>query len=344
VTASLTDRERQVLEAVIETYVQTAEPAGSRTIAKRHQLGLSPATIRNTMSDLEEKGFLYHPHTSAGRIPTDQAYRVYVDSLMKPPRVGAAQAEQIREELTGERAAIEQILARAAQVLGVLTNELGVAVSPSFEEAILERLDLLQVSSERLLLVLALKSGVVRTIFVEVPSHMAPDVVMHVAVVLNERLAGLSLKEIRSTLADRLRDAGADGGGGATDLLNIFVQEAEELFDVPAPLGVVLGSTQPLAIQPEFATKERLQGLMEVTERRDLLREALAARGSEGVTITIGQEHLDPRLAPFTLVTSSYRFGPLSGVIGVMGPTRMPYDKIAALVEHTSRLVGELLE
>ncbi len=343
-TASLTDRERQVLEAVIETYVQTAEPAGSRTIAKRHQLGLSPATIRNTMSDLEEKGLLYHPHTSAGRIPTDQAYRVYVDSLMKPPRVGAAQAEHIREELTGERAAIEQILARAAQVLGVLTSELGVAVSPSLEEAILERLDLLQVSSDRLLLVLALKSGVVRTIFVEVPSHMAPDAVAHVAVVLNERLAGLTLKEIRSTLADRLRDAGADGGGGATDLLNIFVQEAEELFDVPAPLGVVLGSTQPLAIQPEFATKERLQGLMEVTERRDLLREALAARGGEGVTITIGQEHLDPRLAPFTLVTSSYRFGSLSGVIGVMGPTRMPYDKIAALVEHTSRLVGELLE
>jgi heat-inducible transcriptional repressor len=342
VTASLTDRERQVLEAVIETYVQTAEPAGSRTIAKRHQLGLSPATIRNTMSDLEEKGFLYHPHTSAGRIPTDQAYRVYVDSLMRPPRVAVAQAEQIREELAGEGAVIEQILARAAQVLGVLTNELGVAVSPSLEEAVLERLDLLQVSSDRLLLVLALKSGVVRTIFVEVPSHMATEAVAHVAVVLNERLAGLTLKEIRATLADRLRDAVSTPG--STDLLNIFVQEAEELFDAPAPAGVVLGSTQPLAIQPEFATKERLQGLMEVTERRDVLREALAARGGDGLTITIGQEHVDPRLAPFTLVTSSYRFGSLSGVIGVMGPTRMPYDKIAALVEHTSRLVGELLE
>jgi heat-inducible transcriptional repressor len=343
-TASLTDRERQVLEAVIETYVQTAEPAGSRTIAKRHQLGLSPATIRNTMSDLEDKGFLYHPHTSAGRIPTDQAYRVYVDSLMKPPRVGAAQAEQIREELTGERAVIEQILSRAAQVLGVLTNELGVAVSPSLEEAVLERLDLMHVSTDRLLLVLALKSGVVRTIFVEVPSHMAHEAVAQVTVVLNERLAGLTLKEIRATVADRLRDAVSDQSPGSTDLLNIFVQEAEELFEVPAPLGVVLGSTQPLAIQPEFATKERLQGLMEVTERRDLLREALAARGGEGLTITIGQEHVDPRLAPFTLVTSSYHFGALSGVIGVMGPTRMPYDKIAALVEHTSRLVGELLE
>jgi heat-inducible transcriptional repressor len=343
VTASLTDRERQVLEAVIDAYVQTAEPAGSRTIAKRYQLGLSPASIRNTMSDLEEKGYLYHPHTSAGRIPTDQAYRVYVDSLMKPPRVDAAQSDQIREELTGgqDRAVVEMILARAAQVLGVLTNELGVAVSPSIEEAILERLELLQVSSERLLLVLSLKSGVVRTIFVEVPSQMAAEAVAHVAVVLNERLAGLTLKAIRATLADRLRDAVADPG--SSELLNIFVQEAEELFDAPQT-GVLLGSTQSLAVQPEFATREQLQGLMEVTERRDLLREALAARGGDGLTISIGQEHTDPRLAAFTLVTSSYRCGPLSGVIGVMGPTRMPYDKIVALVDHTSRLVGELLE
>ncbi len=342
-TASLTDRERQVLEAVIETYVQTAEPAGSRTISKRHQLGLSPATIRNTMSDLEEKGYLYHPHTSAGRIPTDQAYRVYVDSLMKPPRVAPAQADQIRDGLGGERAAVETILSRAAQVLGVLTNELGVAVSPSIEEAVLERLDLLQVSSERLLLVLALKSGVVRTIFVEVPSQMAAQAVEQVALVLNERLANLTLREIRATLAERLRDSVSAPGTG--ELLNIFIQEAEELFDAPPPgTGVLLGSTQPLAVQPEFATKERLQGLIEVTERRDLLREALAARGAEGLTITIGREHADPRLAAFTLVTSMYRFGPLSGVIGVLGPTRMPYDKIAALVDHTSRLVGELLE
>ena len=349
-TTPLTDRERQVLEAVIETYVQTAEPAGSRTIAKHYQLGLSPATIRNTMSDLEEKGYLYHPHTSAGRIPTDLAYRVYVDYLMRPPAVAPAEAQRLRGELEGQRAAIEAILSRAAQVLGVLTNELGVAVSPTIDEAVLERLDLLQVSSERLLLVLALQSGAVRTIFVEVPAELAADAVQHVTVVLNERLAGLRLKEIRATLADRLRDAGI-GEPGSSELLNIFVQEADELFDVPVAQapgggtgGVHLGSTQPLTGQPEFATKQQLQGLIDVTERRDLLREALAARGAEGLTITIGQEHSDTRLSPFTLVTSTYRFGPLTGVIGVMGPTRMPYDKIAALVNHTSRLVGELLE
>jgi len=345
VTAPLSERERAVLEAVIETYVQTAEPAGSRTIAKRYQLGLSPATIRNTMSDLEDKGYLYHPHTSAGRIPTDLAYRVYVDYLMRPPAVAQAHAQQLRGELEGQRAAVEAILSRAAQVLGVLTNELGVAVTPTIDEAVLDRLDLLQVSTERLLLVLALRSGAVRTIFVEVPAELAAEAVQKVTVVLNERLAGLTLKEIRATLADRLRDA-TPAEAGSSELLNIFVQEAEGLFDVPiATSGPVhLGSTQPLAGQPEFATRAQLQGLLEVTERRDLLRDALTARGGEGLTITIGQEHADARLSTFTLVTSTYRCGPLTGVIGVMGPTRMAYDKIAALVNHTSRLVGELLE
>ncbi|HEX4574324.1 MAG TPA: heat-inducible transcriptional repressor HrcA [Gemmatimonadales bacterium] len=345
-TTSLTERERQVLEAVIETYVQTAEPAGSRTISRRFALALSPATIRNTMSDLEEKGYLYHPHTSAGRIPTDLAYRVYVDSLMHLRQVPVSESDQIREELAGEHSAVDRILERAAQVLGVLTKELGVAVSPTLEAAVLERLELLQVSSERLLLVLTLQSGVVRTIFVEVPSHLAPEAVARVAVVLNERLAGLSLRDIRSTLAERLRDAAPEHGTG--ELLNIFIQEADELFEVPptggAAGGVVLGSAELLAEQPEFTTKQQLQGLLEVTGRRDVLREALATRASQGLTITIGGEHQDPKLAPFTLITASYRLGPLAGVIGVMGPTRMPYDKIVALVNHTSRLVGELLE
>lgn len=342
---SLTERERRVLEAVIETYVQTAEPAASRTVSKRFGLGLSPASVRNTMSDLEDKGLVFHPHASAGCIPTDRAYRLYVDSLMRLPPVPLTDAHQLREELTGERTVVERILSRAAQVLGVLTNELGVAVGPSLDQAVLERLELLQVSSERLLLVLTLKSGIVRTIFVEVRTELAPGAVVQVAVVLNERLAGLTLKDIRATLSDRLRDAAASPG--TRELMNIFVQEADELFDVSSGAGasgVLLGSTQPLTAQPEFSTKERLQGLMEVTERRDLLRQALAERRASGLTITIGSEHPDPKLAPFTLVTSPYRSGPLAGVIGVMGPTRMPYDKIVALVDYTSRLVGELLE
>src|SRR5918997_6676931 len=196
----LSRRERMVLEAVIRTYVQTAEPAGSRTLARRFGLGVSPATIRNTMSDLEEKGYLFHPHTSAGRIPTDRAYRVYVDNLMRLAPPSHQEQNTLRAELVGTRSAVEEILRRAAQVLGVLTQELGVAVAPALDQVVLERLELVQVSSDRLLLVFNLRSGVVRTIFVGVPGLVAPGSVQRVAQILNERLSGLTLKEIRATL------------------------------------------------------------------------------------------------------------------------------------------------
>ncbi|HEU4700662.1 MAG TPA: heat-inducible transcriptional repressor HrcA [Gemmatimonadales bacterium] len=344
----LSGRELRVLEAVIQVYVETAEPAGSQTVARRFGLGISPATIRSVMADLEAKGYLYHPHTSAGRIPTDWAYRVYVDSLMRlaPPSLHDRRTLQAEIESTpGPRAAsaIEEVLRRAAQVLGVLTQELGVAVKPALERVVLERLELVQVASDRLLLVFNLRSGVVRTIFVQVPGTVAPELVQRVTAILNERLAGHSLEEIRASLGERLRDA--HGAPGERELLNIFIAEGEEIFDLREDGGaVVLGSTALLADQPEFASTDRIRGLLELTDRRDLLREALERRRREGLTITIGAENLDARLNDFTLVTSSYRIGDLTGVIGVMGPTRMPYDKIIGLVEHTSRLVEGLLE
>jgi heat-inducible transcriptional repressor len=200
----LSDRERRVLEAVIQSYVATAEPAGSRTISRRFGLNVSPATVRNTMSDLEEKGFLYHPHTSAGRVPTHKAYRLYVDSLIRDPLVrieplsGPAR-DRLAEELAGA-STIEAILRRAAQALGVLSQELGVAVGPRFEQAALHRIDLVRLATGRLLMVLTLDRGAVRTIFVEVPGQIAEEAVAEVARVLNERLAGLTLQAVRHTL------------------------------------------------------------------------------------------------------------------------------------------------
>jgi heat-inducible transcriptional repressor len=337
----LNERERRVLEAVIQTYIETAEPAGSQTIARRYPLGLSPASIRSTMGELEAKGFLYHTHSSSGRIPTDQAYRVYVNDLMRLAPPSDHERETLRRELHLERNAIEEILRRAAQVLGVLTHELGVAAAPRLDQVMLERLDLVHVASDRLLLVFHLQSGAVRTIFVQVPIHVAPETVERVTRILNERLSGLALHDIRSTLAERLRDADTGQGG---ELLNIFIAEGEGIFDLSVePEGVVLGSAELLADQPEFASNERMRGLLSLTERRDLLKEALLQRQQAGLSITIGSEHADSRLADFTLVTSSYRLGDLTGVIGVIGPTRMPYDKIIGLVQHTSRLVEGLI-
>lgn len=340
---SLTDRERQVLEAVIETYIATAEPAGSQTVARRSGLGISPALIRAVMGELEAKGFLYHPHTSAGRIPTDRAYRVYVDRMVRKRVPDAQSVETLESELTAASSASEELLKRAAQVLGILTQELGVAVAPAFEEIVLERIDLVPVSIERLLMVLNLKSGSMRTIYVRMPCALDPAQVEEVQRILNERLGGLPLREIRATLADRLRDAAATSEVG--DLLDIILAEGDGLF---APEQgrepVVLGSASVLVEQPEFASTERMRSLLTLTDRRDLLREALAERRRSGVVVTIGGEHGEPGLAGFTLVTSTYQRAGATGVIGVLGPTRMPYDKIIGLVEHTSRLVEGLLQ
>ena len=342
VSEHLSERELRVLEAVVHAYVETAEPAGSQTIARRYGLGVSSATVRNIMSDLEARGYLYHPHTSAGRIPTDRAYRAYVDVVMHSAPPSTSARRTLAKELTGRGNALEELLHRAAQVLGVLTHELGVAVAPAFEEVILERVELVPVSSERLLMVFNLRSGAVRTIFVRVPANVAPAATRQVADVLNGRLAGLTLREIRRSLPERLRDATASVQG--KELLDIFIAEGEDLFALEPP-HPVLGSAQLLAGQPEFASSnERMRDLLELTERRDLLREALDLRRREGVSITIGGENADSRLADFTLVTSSYRVGDVTGMIGVLGPTRMPYDKIIGLVEHTSQLVEGLLE
>ncbi len=342
---TLSERERRVLDAVVQSYVETAEPVGSRTVARRFGLGVSPATIRNAMSDLEEKGFLFHPHTSAGRVPTDLAYRVYVDSLIEHPQLTARQEERLRADLIAEGSAVSAVIRRAAQVLSVLTQELGVAVAPSLDSAVLERLELLTVASERLLLVLTLRSGIVRTIFVEVPGTLHPDTVAHIAIVLNDRLAGLTLKEIRQTLPERIRDTATTSA--ESELLDIFVATGDQLFDVPAGSGaddVVLGRTSVLAEQPEFASGERMKELIALTEQREVLRRALESRADAiGLTVTIGGENVSRSLSRLTLVTAPYHSGALSGVIGVLGPTRMPYQKVVTLVEHTSRLVGDLL-
>jgi heat-inducible transcriptional repressor len=339
--SELNDREERVLEAVIRTYVETAEPAGSRTVAKRFGLGVSAATIRNAMSDLEDKGFLFHPHTSAGRIPTDLAYRYYVNTLMRPVRLTPAEQRMLRRELSDEQnGPIERVIRRAAQVLGLLTGELGVAIAPRLEDVVLEKLELVPIDSEKVLMVLTLRGGVVRAVYVDLPISVPNATLISVASILNERLAGQTLAVVRQTMPERLRDAGTPEM--PNELLNVFLQSAEEVLEARERDDVHLGRASVLANQPEFATEDRLKSLIELTEERELLSDILSTRAHNKLPmITIGAENTDPRLNRFTLVTSEYRMGNVSGVLGILGPTRMPYEKVAAIVEHTSRLMSE---
>ena len=270
------------------------------------------------------------------------AYRYYVNTLMRPVRLTTAEQRLIRKELTDEQSGpIERVIRRAAQVLGLLTGELGVAIAPRLEDVVLEKLELVAISSEKVLMVLTLRGGVVRAVYVDLPISVPNETLISVAMTLNERLAGQTLAVVRGTLPERLRDVSVDA---PAELLNVFLQSAEELLEGREGDDVHLGRTSVIANQPEFATEDRLKSLIELTEERELLGDILSARSHAHLpVITIGAENPDPRLNRFTLVTSEYRMGNVSGVLGILGPTRMPYEKVAAIVEHTSRLMSEFI-
>ena len=343
---ALTDRERTILQAVVEAYIETAEPAGSRRLVRRYELDVSPATVRNTMADLETKGFLTHPHTSAGRMPTDLAYRYYVDSLMGRRDLSSGQRARIEKELAAPTPAseLEAVVQRAARVLGLLTGELGLAVGPILAEAVLRKLELVPIDSEKALLVLALQSGVVRTVYVDLPAALPAETLASIAEVMNERLAGSTLREIHESLTERLRDIRVVDPRAA-EFVNIFVESGPEIFEwVLGAEDIHLGNVSVLASQPEFHSGERLKELMELTERRDLLASVLQGRGTVGGShITIGTEHGTPALSDLTIITATYAADEVEGVLGVIGPTRMPYEKILSVVECTSSLVSRLL-
>jgi len=342
---TLSARETKVLAAVIDSFVRTAAPAASGRIGTEYELGVSPATIRNTMADLEAKGFLSHPHTSAGRTPTDLAYRYYVDGLMSRGDPGARDRAKIEREFAGlEVAAVEQLVARAARVLSLLTGELGLAVGPTLRSATLGRLELVPVSSEKALLVLTLESGVVRTVYIDLFSSVPRLTLEAVSSALNERLAGHTLLEIRETMRERLQDLRFDDPD-ANELVNIFVHSGPDVFEwALEERRLHMGNTSVLAEQPEFTTSDRLRELIQLTERRDLLASLLGERDGDGPQISIGGENGKPELDDLTIVTANYSVGRLQGAVGVIGPTRMPYEKVVSIVDWTSGLLSRLAQ
>ncbi len=341
---TLTERERAVLAAVIDSFIRTAAPAGSRRIGKEYALGVSPATIRNTMADLERKGLLTHPYTSAGRLPTDLAYRYYVDALMRWGSIRKRDRATIERELAdADAGGVEDLVGKAARVLSLLTGELGLAVGPTLATATLERLELVPLSSEKVLLVFTIESGVVRTVYVDVTTRVPRETLQAVSQALNERLAGSAISEIQATLHERLGDLSFNNRG-AQELMNIFVHSGPDIFDwARREREIHLGSAAALTEQPEFTTSQRLRDLLLLTERRELLASVLGDRGgSDGPHVTIGAEHGQPELDDLTIVTANYVVGSLQGTVGVIGPTRMPYDKVVSIVDWTSDLLTRL--
>ncbi len=339
--STLSEREKTILHNIVHSYIQTAVPVGSRFIAKRREIGLSPATIRNVMSDLEFLGYLDHPHTSAGRIPTDKGYRFYVNELMEIDKLSDRDQASIQSQLQGTLET-DDILKVASKILGTISHQLSVVTAPQMTSGIFEKLELINVSSTRLLVIISIRSGLVKTIMMEIHSEIARSTLDRVAQILNERLNGLTLKEIRDTFTERVREFRNEESG----LIRLFIESVDKLFDENKKEKIHIGGTTSILSQPEFESAKNFKSVIELMENEDIIVHVLeSTEGKSGAaTVSIGGETKIDHLKDFSIVTKTYSVGDVTGTIGVLGPKRMEYSKMIPLVDFVANAISGLFE
>ncbi len=340
-TAELTDREKSILRYVIHQYILTANPVGSRNISKKYDLGISPATVRNIMADLEELGFLGHPHTSAGRVPTDKGYRYYVDSLMPKPKLNSSEKKLIKKKLDGHLESADDALKQASEVLSLITNQLACVTYPRFKDAILEKIQLVKLSVSRLLIVISIKSGLIRTITLEANLKLSGEKLDAVQRVLNERLSGLRFADIKHTIPERLRNVSNSELG---PIIRLFLDSSDKIFsDMTVEDKAYISGAKNVLSQPEFHDHEKFESVIELIENKDVIIHFMDDRFSdtEMFAISIGKEAEDEKFEEYSLVTKKYKVGEISGALGIIGPKRMEYSKTVAAIEYIAEMLSK---
>jgi heat-inducible transcriptional repressor len=341
--SALTEREKTVLRYIIQQFILTASPVGSRNVAKRYDLNYSPATIRNVMSDLEESGFVNHPHTSAGRVPTDKGYRFYVDSLMELENLASNDIQTINTQIPFQ-STTDDILAVASRLLSNITHQLACVLYPRLDSGILKKIQLVVVSSSRLLIVLSVESGLVKTITLEINAELKESQIRQVEQLLNERLAGLLLKEIRDSIKHRVKDISEE----LHPIVTVFMESADKIFAEYSGINkAIISGAGNLIRQPEFENPERLETVIELIEDKDIIVHVFEkSTGSNpfDVNITIGAENEIVRLEEFSIVSKKYELDNVQGTLGVIGPKRMEYAKVVAIVDYIAMMLSEVFK
>lgn len=329
----LSDREKSILRYVVNQFILTANPVGSRNIAKKTEIGLSPATIRNIMSDLEDSGLLGHPHTSAGRVPTDLGYRFYVDSLMSPSVLSETILKQVDSTYENEHNESEELVRITSALLSQLTQQLACVTYPTLNKAILEKIQLIKLSSTRLLVVITVRTGSVSTITLEISSEIKSHNLQLAEQLFNERLSGLRFSEIKETFAERV----ADHKDNYQPIIRLFLDSVDKIFTNPDKReDAILAGATKIIKNPEFDDPEHLQGIIEMIENKDIIIHLMEQRKKEGgqISISIGSENEDEQFEDYSLITKEYNMGELSGTVGIIGPKRMEYSKMVAAITY----------
>ena len=337
----LRQREEEILGVLISAHVTTGEPIGSRSIS-RSGMGLSAATVRNSMADLEEKGYLTHLHMSAGRMPTDKGYRYYVDRLMPEEPLTEGEKATIREEISLRAldGNAEEVLEQVSKLIADVSRNLGVALTPRFEGGTFERMEIVPLSGPKFLIVLSISSGLVKTMVMEVDASIERSELEEAKRRINERLEGLTIGEIRKSFGERIRSITSR----SPKLLRLLADNAQTLFSFDAG-HLHIGGTSNFFLQPEFiGNQDELAALLGLLEEKESITSLLDERvDSQDISITIGNELKPPELHGCSLLTSRYQMGDVSGVVGVIGPTRLPYAKMVPLIRYIAKLTENVL-
>ena len=336
----LSEREREILTKIIHLYILNASPVGSRNLSRYFDstYRLSPATIRNVMADLEEMDYISHPHTSAGRVPTDKGYRFYVDSLNMSDNLTENEISTLHKRLT-QSLSPEEVLKDASKVLGLLSNYLGVVAFPHLTEFVIQKIELIALSSSRLLVVIALESNIVRTVTLEAEFDINQRHLEDIATFINEKMTGKTLGFVKDNFGAIINDYRRQDA----PLIRLFIDSVDRIFDRNSNIEKVhVAGAHNLLEYSDSEDLMRVKGIIELVENEDMIIHLLdkIEDSENGIKVLIGNEIDNAILRDYSMVVSKYRIGGAgSGSIGIIGPKRMNYSRMIALV---SRITEDL--
>ncbi len=332
----LQERKARVLYAVIHEYIKTGKPVGSSVLEQKYKFNLSPATLRNLMAELEKDGFLTHPHTSAGRIPTDAGYKAYVNSLVELQRLAVEEEERIKQEYEKKTKEIESLLSQTSKILSGLSNYTGFITAPKAKVNEIRNIELMQVSKSQVMVILLTKTGIVKHKMINL--SVDSEELYELKKFLNNKLRGLTVEEASKRLIVEVEKY--------QDKQNDMLQLAEQICGVIDSIqeDIYVDGTSNVLSVPDFTDFESARSLMKLNEDKDRLIEIIGKDLDEAtVNVKIGGQDLT-ELKNLSVVKTSYSYGDkIVGVLGIIGPKRMDYDKMMALVNSVSNIVNGFL-
>lgn len=335
------ERKQKVLQAIILDYIATADPVGSRTIAKKYNLGVSPATVRNEMADLEEMGFLEQPHTSAGRIPSQLGYRYYVDCLMKKEPLKTEMKKYVRNNLVDRIRETEDLIQYTSKILSQMTSYTSMVLTPFYGNNVLRHIKLLPFEEGKAVMIIVLDNGHVEHRLMEVPEYLGEDEFATISAILDENLRGLTLEQWRPSLVQSIHKELKHN----SELLQDLLSHIEHSLEGEQEQKVFMGGALNILDQPEFKQLERVRPILELLEHEEIIKDVLVSVSQEGVTVRIGTENKIEGMKDCSLITATYRVeGRVIGTLGVLGPTRMEYSRVISVVEFLTSALTEALK